>query len=77
MIDTDGGKCTNEIKCGRWICTYQHPYPGRPEGVDRYPATHVFAREVPDSQRNGWPSGDTVEMKCPVCNTTWTEELPQ
>lgn len=40
-------------------------------------AVHPLAAEVEDSQRAGWPSGDTVRMKCPTCGHTWTKELPQ
>jgi hypothetical protein len=52
--------------------------PGNPyvKGSGRR-AYHPHAREVEDSQESGWPSGDTVRNHCPVCGTTWTEELPQ
>lgn len=40
-------------------------------------AYHPQAKEVEDSQESGWPSGDTIRNRCPVCGTTWTEELPQ
>jgi hypothetical protein len=40
-------------------------------------AYHPQAKEVDDSQESGWPSGDTVRHRCPVCNHTWTTELPQ
>ena len=58
--------------CGAWLCTPETPF-------DRQqPRAHPpMARETPDSQRNGWPGGDIVKMKCPVCNETWEQELPQ
>lgn len=40
-------------------------------------AYHPHAKEVKDSQEDGWPSGDTVEVRCPVCGHSWTKELPQ
>lgn len=50
--------------------------PGNPyTGTGR--AYHPHAAEVDDSQESGWPSGDTVRNRCPVCGTTWTQELPQ
>ena len=41
------------------------------------PGPPLLARETPDSERSGWPGGDIVKMKCPVCNKTWKQELPQ
>ena len=38
---------------------------------------HSDIDEVPGSQKNGWPSGDRVTMKCNTCGITWEEELPQ
>jgi hypothetical protein len=40
-------------------------------------AYHPQATEVDDSQESGWPSGDTVRERCPVCAHEWTRELPQ
>lgn len=57
----------------RFKCTKENPWaPGKPT-----PVTHVNAREVPDSQEGGWPSGDTVRMECLNCGHRWTKELPQ
>ena len=28
-------------------------------------------------QRDGYPGGDTVRMRCPDCGVTWIMELPQ
>lgn len=52
-------------------CEVGNPYvgPGR--------AYHPEASEVSGSQRDGYPGGDTVRSKCPVCGTSWTSELPQ
>lgn len=57
---------------GMHYCEPGNPWPG---GDGR--AYHPQAREVEDSQESGWPSGDTVRNRCPVCNHSWTEELPQ
>lgn len=54
-------------------CEPGNPYP--PDGTRR--AYHPMATEVDDSQRDGWPSGDTVQYRCPVCGAEWRTELPQ
>lgn len=54
-------------------CTKEQPWDRAADGRVR----HHDAHEVPDSQRNGWPSGDTVKMHCKNCGHTWTIELPQ
>lgn len=56
---------------GVHYCEPGNPYPGKGR------AYHPHATEVDDSQESGWPSGDTVQYHCPVCDTTWTAELPQ
>ncbi len=56
---------------GTHYCEPGNPYPGKGR------AYHPHAREVDDSQESGWPSGDTIRNHCPVCGTTWTQELPQ
>ena len=38
---------------------------------------HRDAREVHDSQRGGWPGGDTVIYRCPHCKQEFEIELPQ
>ena len=42
--------------CGAWLCTPETPF-------DRQQprARHPMAREIPDSQKDGWPSGDIVK----------------
>ncbi len=40
------------------------------------PVEHSSVEEVGE-QQDGWPSGDTVLMRCKNCGTTWTMELPQ
>ncbi len=40
------------------------------------PVRHHGAHEVGE-QRDGWPGGDIVSMRCPNCGHTWTQELPQ
>ena len=80
-----GGECTHRLPfghpyygpggrpCGRFVCTPETPHwsPGQGRAI------HPYAEEVPDSQHPGWPGGDTVWMKCPVCGTGWKQELPQ
>lgn len=55
------------------VCEASRPKPKGAEG--RW--AHEGASEVADSQRDGWPCGDTVTIKCPHCGEEWTEELPQ
>jgi hypothetical protein len=38
---------------------------------------HPDGKEVPDSQSDGWPAGDTIIVECPNCGRRWIEELPQ
>ena len=57
---------------GRFICSPEHPMPQGATG--RW--EHTNAKEMGE-QRSGWPSGDTVTVKCADCGKTWTEELPQ
>ena len=64
-----GGECG---RCGAWLCTPQTPFRGQQSR-----ARHPLAREIKDSQRNGWPGGDVVQMLCPVCGSSWEQELPQ
>ena len=40
-------------------------------------AYHPRASEITGSQRDGWPSGDSVHSRCPVCGCEWEHELPQ
>ena len=56
----------------RHICTPEDPW--TPE---KGRCTHPAAREVPGSQRDGWPAGDIIDVHCPICAHTWEEELPQ
>jgi hypothetical protein len=58
---------------GRFLCSPEHPMPFNAPG--RW--SHRNASEVDDSQEDGWPSGDTVRMKCPDCGASWRMELPQ
>lgn len=57
---------------GPFICTAETPW--RPEmkvGL----ILHPDAEE--GEQRDGWPSGDLVHMRCPHCGHEWEKELPQ
>jgi len=66
----DRKECT---KLGLHYCEPGNPW-DRSKGERAY---HPQAAEVDDSQESGWPSGDTVRIRCPICNQTWTKELPQ
>lgn len=50
----------------RFVCRPELPW--SPEFGRR--ACHPLAEEIAD-----W--GETRRMRCPVCGTEWTEELPQ
>lgn len=53
----------------RIICTKEKPWDGKAQVV------HADAKE--GAQHDGWPAGDTVDMRCPHCGHEWTMELPQ
>ena len=55
-----------------FICTAETPYDGKAPGYVR----HTGAHEVGD-QRDGYPGGDIVTMRCDHCGAEWDEELPQ
>lgn len=57
----------------RKTCTKESPMP---KG-DRGRWFHDGAHEVHGSQRDGWPCGDTIQMRCDNCGHEWSEELPQ
>ncbi len=67
---TDIGK--SDPRYARHICTADDPW--TPEKAPR--GTHRDAHEIGE-QQDGWPSGDTVRMRCPHCKVEWTMELPQ
>lgn len=69
--DDDAADRIQLAKDGVWYCEPGNPYPGKGR------CYHPHAREVKDSQENGYPSGDTVRDLCPVCGTEWRSELPQ
>jgi hypothetical protein len=55
-----------------FVCTK-----GNPWTPDRgTPVRHPDAVEVGE-QRDGWPGGDLVSMRCPHCGHRWETELPQ
>ena len=56
----------------RFICTKENPW-SHEKGLR---ATHPDAVEDGD-QRDGWPSGDMQDYKCPNCGLRFTVELPQ
>ena len=58
-------------------CTPENPYTEernkRELGVGW---EHQEAHEVGD-QKDGYPGGDIVRMRCVTCGTEWNMELPQ
>lgn len=57
----------------RQDCTPDSPMPKGATG--RW--GHEGAYEVHDSQRDNWPAGDIVTMRCRDCGHEWEQELPQ
>ncbi len=57
-----------------FICTETTPWG---KWVDDTSVLHPSAKVVPGSQQEGWPSGDIVTIKCPICGFEWERELPQ
>lgn len=55
-----------------FTCTPETPW--TPD-IKECPVTHPQAKE--GKQHDGWPSGDYVDMRCPVCGHSWEKELPQ
>lgn len=55
----------------RFICTKDQPW-----SPDKGRAVHPDAVQVGE-QESGWPSGDTVDYRCPNCGKSFTVELPQ
>lgn len=61
------------------ICNEENPYtPERDKcGEKDYVRwVHPKAKEEGE-QEDGWPGGDIVRMRCPVCGISWKSELPQ
>jgi hypothetical protein len=55
----------------RFVCTELNPWhKGGPT-----PAVHPAAYEIAD--RDGYPGGDIVTMRCDICGHEWDMELPQ
>lgn len=57
------------------VCDAEHPYHHQP--YEKVRVVHLDAREVHDSQKDGYPGGDLVTMECPHCGHRWKKELPQ
>ena len=56
----------------RWhTCTKEDPW--RPDMVKR----GVHPEAICGEQQDGYPGGDTIDWRCPICGVKWTEELPQ
>jgi hypothetical protein len=47
------------------------------ERARRLVCKHSAAKEVHDSQQDGYPGGDIVTLRCPDCGKEWEAELPQ
>ena len=58
------------------VCTKEEPYEKGNPDRDGRKVQHPKASEVGD-QEDGWPGGDIIRMKCPICGTRWKKELPQ
>lgn len=56
----------------RKTCSAENPMPKGATG--RW--AHTNAHEV-GGQRDGWPGGDIVRMRCEDCGHEWEMELPQ
>lgn len=56
----------------RYLCSPERPKPK--DATGRW--THTNCHEVGD-QRDGYPGGDTVSMRCDDCGEEWTTELAQ
>lgn len=71
------GQTTRPSTGAAWyrVCTEETPWDGRWRNAGG--VIHAEVREIPGSQADGWPAGDTVMMRCPVCDKTWETELPQ
>ena len=54
-----------------FVCSPSHPWR---KGLST-PVVHPHAHEIAD--RDGYPGGDIVTMRCDVCGHQWEMELPQ
>lgn len=59
---------------GPFMCTEETPWT---KDVKAFLTLHPSAREVRGSQRDNYPHGDMVTVRCPVCGYEWERELPQ
>ena len=60
---------------GRFLCSPEHPMPKDVPEWTRWEHTNFV--EVDGSQKDGWPCGDTVLMRCTDCGLEHRIELPQ
>ena len=58
-----------------FTCTAETPWDGKPCPIVRC-VVHPDAEEVGE-QKDGWPGGDIITLKCPHCGHSWEKELPQ
>jgi hypothetical protein len=59
-------------KPAQFICTKETPWSQILKGQF---VIHPSAEEI--RQEDGYPGGDLVTFKCPICKHIWTVELPQ
>lgn len=55
-----------------FICTKENPWTPETKA-----SRFIHPDAIEGEQRDGWPSGDLVDMRCPHCGHTWEKELPQ
>ena len=74
----DNEKSKNmELLSNERLCSKDNPYTtlrNETESGDMW--IHPDSHEV-GVQKDGWPHGDIITLKCPNCNVQWDEELPQ
>lgn len=56
------------------ICTPSHPYTKGDPGRWEHPSAEVIEEDY--SIKGGVADGDFILYKCPFCQHTWWEELP-
>lgn len=72
----DKSVSTKDLPTPRTHKTLYVCLPSSPWNVEMgTPVIHPYAQEI--SSKDGYPGGDIVEMRCPVCNHEWEMELPQ
>lgn len=60
----------------RWVCSKEQPYDPNNKEHKLKRWEHPEAFEVGE-QQDGYPGGDIVTYRCPICNIKFKTELPQ